>query len=102
MFRMRTTYLPIGLLCLSHFFPIARGDSSIILNPDNGHSYQRFDSVMAWHEARAFCEATGGYLATITSEYENYLVWSNIGMSAPHIGSWLGGTDKEVEGVGNG
>ena len=38
------------------------------------HKYEIYDYSMSWKEARAFCEARGGYLATITSQEENDLL----------------------------
>ncbi len=72
-------------------------DSAVIYNPANGHSYQRIDTVMTWHEAKAHCESLGGYLATITSQAENDFVYGNIGIDGKDI--WLGGTDEVVEGT---
>ncbi len=72
-------------------------DSDIIYNPANGHSYQRIDAQMSWHEAKAHCEILGGYLATITSQEENDFVYSNIGIDGEN--HWLGATDEAAEGA---
>jgi len=72
-------------------------DSKIIINPDNGHSYQRIDTKMTWQNAKTHCENLDGYLATITSEEENQFVYTNL-VSPVSGSSWLGGTDESTEG----
>ena len=84
------------LLCSAH--PCAQADSPILLFPENGHRYQRFDTAMTWQEAKAFCETWGGHLATITSQAEDEFVWSNLASAAPGYGTWLGATDEIIEG----
>ena len=53
---------------------------------------------MSWHDAKAYCESLGGYLATITSQEENDFIYSNLANNSPQV-SWLGATDEEEEGV---
>lgn len=39
------------------------------------HRYRMFKGVPRWVEAKAFCQALGGHLATMTSEEENQFVY---------------------------
>ena len=77
----------------------AYADSSRIQNPSNGHWYQRFDTTMTWHEAKAYCENIGGYLATVTSQDENDFLCNNFTGGGSQQLCWLGATDEEQEGV---
>lgn len=63
----------------------------------NGHRYERIDQGMTWKEAKAFCEARGGYLATITSAQEQQVVQDLVAGGTKNQ-YWLGGTDEEQEG----
>jgi hypothetical protein len=81
----------------------ASADSEKLVNPSNGHSYQRFDTAKTWSEAKDACETQDAHLATITSSEENNWTWSSFGASAGSYvyggkGFWLGGTDATVEG----
>jgi len=67
-------------------------DSAKLVNPANSHSYQRFDTRIYWNEAKAACEAAGGYLATITSQAEQDWVWANIGPNPGYAYTWIGGS----------
>jgi len=78
---------------------MAYADSDKILNPDNGHYYQRFDNTMTWHDAKAYCERIGGYLATVTSEAENDFVYNKLASLSPYEMVWIGATDEAEEGV---
>lgn len=70
--------------------------SQRLLNPENGHVYQRIDHPgLTWREAKRLCESLGGHLATIGSAEENHFVYSNF---ASDHGVWLGGTDEQEEG----
>jgi hypothetical protein len=66
-------------------------------NPDsggNGHSYEIVTSTspVSWSDAEASAEASGGYLATITSAAESNFVWSLAPQSSvENEGVWLGG-----------
>jgi len=71
-------------------------DSSKIQNPNNGHWYQRTDTLKTWHEAKAYCKSVEGYLATVTSQSEMDFILNTFG-DANH--TWIGGTDEEQEGV---
>ena len=79
------------------FCGFAHADSAKLVNPANGHSYQRFDTALNWNSAKTACAGLGGHLATITSQAENDWVWTNLGVSGVNI--WLGGTDEAQEGV---
>lgn len=87
---MRATISPLlfatlAIFLLSH--PTVFADSAKLTF--NGHSYQRFDTGMSWTSAKAFCEARGAHLATVTSQAEQDFI-------APNFLSrfvWLGATD---------
>ena len=50
--------------------------SEIFTAPDGtAHRYRMFKGVPRWVEAKAFCQALGGHLATMTSEEENQFVY---------------------------
>lgn len=68
------------------------------VNTYNGHTYARFDEVMTWEKAEAFCENAGGHLATITSRQEQLAI-AQLFSDAPYSAYWLGATDKEWEGA---
>jgi hypothetical protein len=61
-----------------------------------GHYYEVIDEPATWHNAAAYCEQDGGYLATINSAEENQFVYNltDIGNQ-----TWLGATDEAVEGT---
>ncbi len=88
----------VGILLLAYERGQSHADSPRMQNPENDHWYQRFDTSMSWHAAKAFCEDIGGYLATITSQEENDFVYNNLGSNSPQW-CWLGATDEEKEGV---
>lgn len=51
--------------------------SPVFTAPDGSkHCYQMYKGVATWLEAKAFCEALGGHLATLTSAEENQFVHS--------------------------
>jgi hypothetical protein len=59
----------------------------------NGHSYYRSTGTAFWLNAKANCEAMGGYLVTVTSAAENNFIfglWPS---------GWIGLTDEVNEGV---
>ena len=68
------------------------------VNTYNGHTYARFDEVMTWEDAEAFCENAGGHLATITSRQEQLAI-AQLFSEAPYSAYWLGAKDKEWEGA---
>ena len=47
----------IGILFMVFLYASVYADSDKIQNPSNGHWYQRFDTTMTWHEAKAFFES---------------------------------------------
>jgi len=50
--------------------------SGTFIAPDGtAHRYRMFKGVPRWVEAKAFCQALGGHLATMTSEEENQFVY---------------------------
>jgi len=76
------------------FMNPAQADSAKLVNPANGHSYQRFDTAVDWPTAKNACASLGGHLATITSQAENDWIQSSFGTEV-----WLGGTDEAQEGT---
>ena len=94
---MRTNLIIAIYISLVVFFcsPIY-ADSHILQNPANHHWYQRLDTQKTWHDAKAYCESLGGYLATLTSPEENQFVYDNFVVAEI---PWLGGTDEANEGV---
>jgi VCBS repeat-containing protein len=63
----------------------------------NGHFYQFVDlpTGLTWGDAQIAANATGGYLANVTSSAENAFL---VGLSSGLTG-WIGGTDADVEDV---
>jgi hypothetical protein len=74
-------------------------NTGFILNPYNGHWYQRFDTTMTWHEAKTHCENLDGHLATINSQAEDEFVYNNLAAFSPHEKVWIGATDETQEGA---
>ncbi len=60
------------------------------------HTYELYQGCVSWNEARAFAEAQGGHLVTVTSEEEQIAV--NALLKPEMSGLWLGATDEETEG----
>ena len=91
---LKLTVLASSLVC--GFSVNVHADSGRLINPDNHHAYQRFDTAKTWDDAKVACEKLDGYLATITSEAENDWLISNqlIGTKT----AWLGATDSAIEG----
>lgn len=73
--------------------PTPVGEDGRIINPENGHLYLPVQNNVTWFEAVADCDQRGGYLVTIQSDSENDFVYNLLN------GSWLGGTDKAIEGT---
>ena len=63
----------------------------------NGHSYAIFDNCQSFETAKAYCEARGGHLATITSEEENKALYDFMKESG-YTSVYFGFSDKEEEG----
>jgi hypothetical protein len=95
--KFLSVFMVLGLVLL-FISQEAWADSAKIQNPDNGHYYQRIDTTMNWHAAKAYCESIGGYLVTVTSEGEHNFVYDNLVSNSPQF-CWLGGTDEAEEGT---
>jgi hypothetical protein len=73
----------------------ALADSAVVLNPLNGHYYQRIDGLNVWDDARELAgsmshNGLAGHLLTLTSSSELSFVLSNLGGEAVR-NHWLGG-----------
>lgn len=64
----------------------------------NGHYYYVYDMNYGWDEAKAYCESLGGYLATITSQEENDVVYQYL-RDQGYESAYFGYKDEEEEGV---
>ncbi len=91
--KTQLLYLTTVALASLSLLGTVNADSAKVVNPANGHSYQRFDTIKTWSNAKAACSSLGGYLATINSADENTWV-ANL---APVV--WIGGTDEVQEGM---
>lgn len=88
--------LLLALLCTA--IDPAHADSAKLINPDNSHSYQRFDVATTWLQAKAACVGKGGYLVTVTSQAENDWIVKN-GLHGTSNATRLGGSDEKQEGA---
>jgi len=80
----------------------------------NYHSYAIYDSPMSWEEAKEFCRSQGGYLVTITDEFEMEIVMDLVAeyglLDSYYIGayqedgvwSWVTGEEMEYAAWGYG
>ena len=96
---MKTQLLYLSTVALTSLSLLGtvNADSAKVVNPINGHTYQRFDTYpKTWTNARSACSVLGSYLVTISSAYENNLV-TNL-TNSTIVGSWLGGSDEAQEG----
>ena len=95
MLAKKTAALVLSALILLLSVPVAfaADPASVSLN---GHTYTRFDTPMTWSDAKAYCEAHGGYLATVTSEAENEAV-KKLVSGGGQAQYWLGATDEAHE-----
>lgn len=64
----------------------------------NGHTYELYDYHMSWEAAKAFCEAKGGHLVTITSADEQALA-IQLMQSGLYCTYHIGCSDAAEEGV---
>ena len=66
----------------------------------NGHYYYVYDvdTVTDWNMAQEYCEAQGGYLATITSQEENEFLYNYIHQRG-YESAYFGLTDEGSEGT---
>lgn len=79
------------------------GSTTIYLNNfqlKDYHYYEYVHGNFTWDEAKADAESrtykgVNGYLATITSQEEQNLIFNNL----PHNRSWIGGSDEGQEGT---
>lgn len=60
--------------------------------------YQAVDKSMPWHEAKEYCESLGGYLATISTAYEEDKVETAVSKGEKSF-YWIGATDEQTEGI---
>lgn len=66
----------------------------------NGHVYWLFEDYFSYPSAKAYCEALGGHLATVTDEAEQQLLAGSRTLSeTERVGFYLGASDEEEEGV---
>ncbi|MGV1005389.1 MAG: C-type lectin domain-containing protein [Candidatus Nanopelagicales bacterium] len=74
------------------------GGSSYVFNPDNGHYYGYYGTLMTWFPAKeaaanSVYQGMNGYLGTVTSQAE----WSFVNAHTSPPGEYyLGGTDQET------
>ena len=78
---IRSVVTLVVILLTGHAF----GDSAKI--DFGGHSYQRFDTPMSWTNAKAFSEARGAHLATVTSAAEQNFIRDFFGPGVVFFGS---------------
>lgn len=72
----------------------ASANSAKLINPSNGHTYQRFDANVTWNTAKNSCANLGGHLVTVTSAAEQDWIKNKL----PGV-SWIGATDQVSEGT---
>lgn len=83
-------YLLIILL-LSFIAEISFADSAWVYFEGTSHYYKRIDTWMTWNEAKLNAESLGGYLATVTSDPENYFIWNTLLLDNENPFAMLGG-----------
>lgn len=93
--RLPFKILPVAAALNAVLANNAVGDSALLINPDNSHSYLRYDTPKDWNTAKTACANLNGYLATIISQQEQDWVIANFGTGW----TWLGGTDEGHEGT---
>lgn len=71
-----------------------------VLNKNFGnHTYRIVKQCMSWKEAKAYCEAQGGYLVTITSaEEQDFITSFAKEQNLINNRFWIGATDEVSEG----
>ena len=79
------------------------GDEELINIPNdaiefNGHKYYVYGNKMSWSDAKTYCEKQGGYLATITSQEEDSVLYDYI-TGQGYSSVYFGVTDEETEGI---
>ena len=63
------------------------------------HCYLWSDHRRNWERAEEFCRTRGGHLASVTSNATNQYILRGIASRKVDDAIWIGGTDKEGEGV---
>ena len=84
------------------FDDVPTGDlTGFVLNPANGHYYRFIPGDLTFAQAEALAATHGGYLATITSQQEQDIVFGNVTTNPDGTTNfgWLGGSDRESEGI---
>ncbi len=68
-------------------------------NPEcyRNHTYKVMDTNKIWEDAEKDCESQGGYLATITSEWEKDYIEEHVLPATRNFGYWLGGRRDEKD-----
>lgn len=68
-------------------------------NPEcyRNHTYKVIDTNNIWEDAEKDCESQGGYLATITSEWEKDYIEEHVLPEKRSFGYWLGGRRDEKD-----
>ena len=69
-----------------------------VQDPVTGNVFARYDVSTSWPEAKAFCEAQGAHLATVTGLVEHDAVYGGLCGAIPQW-CWLGASDAAVEGT---
>lgn len=67
-------------------------------NPEcyRNHTYKVLDGKMEWDEAQEKCKSLGGYLATVTSEWEKDYIIENVLPESRKFLYWLGGYRDDI------
>ena len=69
-----------------------------VVNPANGHTYMLTPAGMSFAQARAYAQAAGGYLVSITDAAEQAFVAAQFS-TAGTTRLWIGLSDEVTEGV---
>ena len=62
------------------------------------HEYYIYEDASSWESAKEMCECRGGYLATITSQEENDLLFEYVKRGG-YVNAYFGYSDSETEGT---
>lgn len=85
-------FILISLYCMPINAYTIPKDASVY----NGHCYKVYDVSKTWLDSKAYCEALGGHLITVTSREEQIFV-NHLKKNKKVY--WLGITDQETEGI---
>jgi cysteine-rich repeat protein len=77
----------------SDVLPFVCERASALIFPIDHHAFQLHGEALDASQARATCEATGGYLAILESQDERLFVAKNVGLAV-----WLDASDAAAEG----